>query len=94
MIECPVSVGRVQSDKFLTTPRPVFPRSASTPASAPISLRYEDEDRLRINIWSEDKKKTVEIVMGQEYTQQSGMRSLEDYMKFSSRGLKNRVRVL
>ncbi|KAJ3892939.1 protein kinase [Lentinula edodes] len=88
--ECPVSVGRVQSDKFLTTPRPVSPHSASTTASGPISLRYEDEDRLRINIWSEDKKKTVVIVMGQEYAQQSGMRSLEDCMKFSSRGVENR----
>ncbi|KAJ3848368.1 hypothetical protein EV368DRAFT_68328 [Lentinula lateritia] len=90
IIECPVSVGRVQSDKLSTAPHPVSPRSSSTPASAPTSLRYKDEDGLRIDIWSEDRKKTVEIATVQEYARKKGMRSGGDHIEFSSRGVEDK----
>ncbi|KAJ3806831.1 hypothetical protein F5876DRAFT_68622 [Lentinula aff. lateritia] len=92
--KCPVSVGRVQSDKLSTAPHPVSPRSASTPASAPTSLRYKDEDGLCINIWSEDGKKTVEIATEQEYAQKNGMRSGGDHIEFSSRGVEDKWKKL
>lgn len=59
MIEdCPTSVVRIQSDYLPATPHPISPHSASTPASAPTSLLCEDKDRLQVDIWSEDRKKT------------------------------------
>ncbi|KAJ3808913.1 protein kinase [Lentinula aff. lateritia] len=89
--DCPATVGRIQADNLSATPHPVSPHSASTPASAPISLRCEDEDRLHVNIWSEDKKKTVEIATVQEYSQKDGMGS-GDHIEFSSRGVEDKVR--
>ncbi|KAJ3883193.1 protein kinase [Lentinula edodes] len=69
--DCPASVGRTQSDNLPATPHPVSPHSASTLASAPTSLLCEDEGRLHVNIWSEDKKKTVEIATVQEKSWES-----------------------
>ncbi|KAJ3860489.1 protein kinase [Lentinula novae-zelandiae] len=69
--DCPASVGRTQSDNLPATPHPVSPHSASTLASAPTSLLCEDESRLHVNIWSEDKKKTVEIATVQEKSWES-----------------------
>ncbi|KAJ3851435.1 protein kinase [Lentinula lateritia] len=86
---CPATAGRIQADNLSATPHPVSPHSASTPASAPISLRCEDEDKLHVNIWSEDKKKTVEIATVQEYSQKDGMGS-GDHIEFSSRGVEDK----
>lgn len=83
MIEdCPASVGRIQSDNLPATPHPVSPHSASTLASAPTSLLCEDESRLHVNIWSEDKKKTVEIATVQEKSWESSrVHGVEDKVR-------------
>ncbi|KAJ3920781.1 protein kinase [Lentinula edodes] len=88
--DCPASAGRIQSDALPATPHPVSPHSASTLASAPTHLLCEDEDRLHVNIWSEDKKKTVEIATVQEYAQKDGMKSFGNHIEFSSRGVEDK----